>query len=271
MAGFLNDGRALREQGIKHLGLIAELVRREFAGRYQGSLGGMLWALIHPLFLLSIYTLVFGVVLKTRWEGGGGTFGYALYLFAGLIIFNAFSECLLKAPAMIVGNQNFVKKVVFPLEVLPLVSAIVALLHATIGIAVWLVCCIVLFGVPKATMLLFPLVFLAMLPLLLGIGWIFSALGVMLRDTGQVVAIISHVLLFVTPIFYSMDNIPEPLQSALALNPLTYLVGWIRGLLLVGTVPGVLDVSIYMVLSLAFAYGALCFFRRLRPLFADLI
>ena len=271
MAGFLNDGRALREQGMKHLGLIAELVRREFAGRYQGSLGGMLWALIHPLFLLSIYTLVFGVVLKTRWEGGGGTFGYALYLFAGLIIFNAFSECLLKAPTMIVGNQNFVKKVVFPLEVLPLVSAIVALLHATIGIAVWLVCCIVLFGVPKATMLLFPLVFLAMLPLLLGIGWIFSALGVMLRDTGQVVAIISHVLLFVTPIFYSMDNIPEPLQSALALNPLTYLVGWIRGLLLVGTVPGVLEVSIYMVLSLAFAYGALFFFRRLRPLFADLI
>lgn len=256
---------------MKHVGLIAELVRREFAGRYKGSLGGVVWALIHPLFLLSIYTLVFGEVLQTRWEGGGGTFGYALYLFAGLIVFNAFSECLIKSPMMIIGNQNFVKKVLFPLEFLPLVSAIVALMHATIGIVVWLICCIVLFGMPKATMLLFPFVFLGMLPLLLGVGWIFSALGVILRDTGQVVGIVSHTLLFVTPIFYSINNMPGSLRSVLALNPLTYLVEWNRGLLLVGVLPGVLGVTIYIVFSCTFAYGALCFFRRLRPLFADLI
>ncbi|KQB60163.1 MULTISPECIES: ABC transporter permease [Acidovorax] len=256
---------------MKHAGLIVELVRREFAGRYQGSLGGVLWALIHPLFLLSIYTLVFGVVLKTRWNGGGGTFGYALYLFAGLIVFNAFSECLIKAPAMIVGNQNFVKKVVFPLEILPLVSAIVALLHAAIGIAVWLLCWVVLFGMPKMTVLLVPLVFIAVLPLLLGIGWIFSALGVMLRDTGQIVGITSHVLLFVTPIFYSIDDIPEPLRAALALNPLTYLVGWTRSFLFAGILPEAIEIIAYMALSLAFSYASLCFFRRLRPLFADLV
>lgn len=256
---------------MKHAGLIAELVRREFAGRYQGSLGGILWALIHPLFLLSIYTLVFGVVLKTRWSGGGGTFGYALYIFAGLIIFNAFSECLIKAPAMIVGNQNFVKKVVFPLEILPLVSAIVALLHAAIGVVVWLLCYVVLLGMPKLTAVLLPLIFIAMLPLLLGIGWIFSALGVMLRDTGQIVGIISHVLLFITPIFYSAENIPELLRSILILNPLTLLVGWIRDLLLIGVLPGIAEVSVYMVSSLAFACGALYFFRRVRPMFADLL
>jgi lipopolysaccharide transport system permease protein len=256
---------------MKHAGLIAELVRREFAGRYQGSLGGVLWALIHPLFLLSIYTLVFGVVLKIRWDGGGGTFGYALYIFAGLIIFNAFSECLIKAPAMIVGNQNFVKKVVFPLEILPLVSAIVALLHAAIGVAVWFLCCVIFFGVPKMTALLLPLIFIGMLPLLLGIGWVFSALGVMLRDTGQIVGIISHVLLFVTPIFYSAQSMPEPLRSILILNPLTLLVGWTRDLLLVGTLPGATGFFIYAGLSLAFAYGSLHFFRRVRPLFADLL
>lgn len=256
---------------MKHVGLIAELVRREFAGRYQGSLGGVLWALIHPLFLLSIYTLVFGVVLKTRWDGGGGTFGYALYIFAGLIIFNAFSDCLVKAPAMIVGNQNFVKKVVFPLEILPLVSAIVALLHATIGIAVWFLCCVVLFGMPKMTALLFPGVFIAMLPLLLGMGWIFSALGVMLRDTGQIVGIISHVLLFVTPIFYSAESMPEPFRSILILNPLTLLVGWMRDLLLVGSLPATAAIFTYLALSIAFAYGSLYFFRRVRPLFADLL
>lgn len=256
---------------MKHVGLIAELVRREFSGRYQGSLGGVLWALIHPLFLLSIYTLVFGVVLKTRWDGGGGTFGYALYIFAGLIVFNAFSECLIKAPAMVVGNQNFVKKVVFPLEILPLVSAIVALLHATIGIAVWFLCCMVFFGMPKMTALFFPMIFIAMLPLLLGIGWIFSALGVMLRDTGQIVGIISHVFLFVTPIFYSAESMPEPLRSILIWNPLTLLVGWIRDLLLIGNLPGATGIFIYMAFSIVFAYGSLYFFRRVRPLFADLL
>lgn len=256
---------------MKQVSLIAELVRREFAGRYQGSLGGMLWALIHPLFLLSVYTLVFGVILQTRWEGGGGTFQYALYLFSGLIVFNAFSECLSKAPAMVVGNPNFVKKVVFPLEVLPLVSSIVALLHATIGMAVWLLAHMVFLGMPKITVFLFPLIFLAMLPLLLGIGWIFSSLGVMLRDTGQIVGIISHILLFITPIFYSAQNIPESLRLALMLNPLTLLVGWMRGLLLTGTLPGMLEIIIYMAISLAFACGALYFFKRLRPLFADLL
>jgi len=253
------------------MGLIAELVRREFSGRYQGSLGGLMWALVHPLFLLSIYTLVFGVVLKIHWDGEGGTLGYALHLFAGLIVFNAFSECLMKAPATIIGNQNFVKKVVFPLEMLPLVNAIVALLHAAIGMFVWFLCSVLLIGIPKLSILLFPLVFLAMFPLLLGVGWLFSALGVVLRDTGQAVGIIGHVLLFVTPIFYSIDNISGSLHSILLLNPLALLVGWMRGLLLGGSMPGLWGVVCYLAVSVLFACGALYFFRRLRPLFADLI
>src|ERR1700682_5416239 len=151
----------------RHRGLVFELAKREFSGRYHGSFGGLAWSFAQPLFLLAVYTVAFGVILQARWGFSGGPADYALMLFAGLIIFNAFAECLARAPMLVTANPNFVKKVVFPLEVLPWVRARPALVHALIGVAVWLVGYTILFGMPKPAAILFPFVLLCFFPLLL--------------------------------------------------------------------------------------------------------
>jgi lipopolysaccharide transport system permease protein len=248
-----------------------ELTKREITGRYRGSIGGVFWSLAQPLFLLVVYTIAFGVILQARWGSSGSTSEYALLLFAGLIIFNAFSECLNKAPTLIVSNPNFVKKVVFPLELLPVVAAFTALAHALIAMAVWFVGYSVLFGFPKATTVLFPVVLVCFVPVLLGIGWLFSAVGVVVRDVGQLTGMISHTLLFLTPIFYSIDAVPRQLQELLRLNPLTFVVEQFRLVLFFGQAPAMQGLAVYLLLASIFAWAAYVLFCRLRPSFADMV
>jgi lipopolysaccharide transport system permease protein len=255
----------------RNQGLVRELVRREFSGRYQGSFGGMAWSFAQPLFLLAVYTFAFGVVLKARWGFPGGTASYSLMLFAGLIVFNAFAECLGKAPMLIVANPNYVKKVVFPLEVLPWVMALTAIFHALIGITIWFAGYIVIVGAPKPGALLFPVLFVCFFPLLLGMGWLLSALGVIVRDIGQLTAMLTHALLFLTPIFYSVDAVPPMLQGALMLNPLTFVVEELRLVLFFGQIPAMTGLVVYFLLSSLFAWVSLLVFRRLRPSFADMV
>ena len=255
----------------RHRSLLAELVKREFLGRYQGSFGGVAWSFAQPLFLLAVYTIAFGVIFQARWGFAGGTSTYALMLFAGLIVFNAFSECLVGAPSLVSRQPNLVKKVVFPLEVLPWVMAITAMAHAVIGIAVWLAGYVVLFGAPKATALLFPLVLLAFFPVLLGIGWLLSAIGVLVRDVGQLTALLSHALLFLTPIFYSIEVVPPMLQKVLLANPLTFVIEHLRLVLFTGAAPDLAGLGVYFLVSALFAWGSLAVFRRVRPRFADLV
>lgn len=253
----------------RHRGLLLELVKREFLGRYRGSFGGVLWSFAQPLFLLAVYTVAFGVILQARWGFSGGTAEYALMLFAGLIVFNAFSECLLRAPTLIVGNPNLVKKVVFPLEILVWVLAINAMLHAVIGVAVWLLGYLAIFGAPRPQALLFPLVLACLLPMLLALGWLLAAIGVVVRDVGQLTAMISHALLFLTPIFYSVDAVPPLLQGVLMANPLTFVVEQLRAVLFFGATPNWKGLVVYFLLAMVFALLSYALFRRLRPGFAD--
>jgi lipopolysaccharide transport system permease protein len=255
----------------RHRALVAELAKREFSGRYRGSFGGLAWSFAQPLFLLAVYTVAFGVILQMRWGFAGGTGDYALMVFAGLIVFNAFAECLNNSPSLIAGNPNYVKKIVFPLEVLPWVTALTAIVHALIGIAVWLAGYAVLYGVPKPTALLFPMVFVALFPLLLGVGWLLSALGVAIRDIGQLTGLVAHALLFLTPIFYGIDAVPPLLQGVLLANPLTFVVEQLRLALYFGQAPSLRGLAVYFALSSVFAWLALMVFRRLRPRFADLL
>lgn len=226
---------------------------------------------MQPLFLLAVYTIAFGVILKARWGFSGGTADYALMLFAGLIVFNAFSEVLSKSPALVTNNPNFVKKVVFPLELLPVVAVATALIHALIGIAVWFLGYIVLFGVPKLTAVFFPLILLCFSPVLLGLGWLLSAVGVVVRDVGQLTGMLSHTLLFLTPIFYSIEAAPPLLQHLLLINPLTFVVEQFRLVLFYGQVPALKGIAVYFILASVFAWAALLVFRRLRPNFADMV
>ncbi len=255
----------------RYRGLVFELTKREFSGRYRGSFGGALWSFVQPLLLLAVYTIFFGVFLATRWGGTGGTVEYAFILFAGLIVFNAFAECLGRAPTLITAHPGYVKKVVFPLELLPCVSALTALFNALISVVVWFIGYILLFGAPKPTASLLPLVLLCFLPVLLGIGWLVSAVGVLVRDVNQLTGIVSHVLLFLTPIFYSPDIVPEPLRALLLINPLTFVVEQARDVLFFGRLPDVPGLAAYFLLSSLFAGISFLLFQRLRPVFADLV
>lgn len=255
----------------RHRSLVLELTKREFSGRYRGSFGGIVWSFAQPLFLLTVYTIAFGVILKARWGFSGGTAEYALMLFAGLIVFNAFSECLSKSTTLVTDNPNFVKKVVFPLELLPVITVATALIHALIGMAVWFLGYALLFGTPNATAILFPIILACFVPVLLGLGWLLSALGVIVRDIGQLTGMLNHTLLFLTPIFYSIEAAPPLLQNLLMLNPLTFVVEQFRLVLFYGQMPALKALAMYFVLASLFAWVSLVLFRRLRPSFADMV
>jgi len=255
----------------RYRSLVLELTKREFSGRYRGSFGGVVWSFVQPLFLLSVYTVAFGVILKSRWGFSGGTADYALMLFAGLIVFNMFSEVLTKSTTLITSNPNFVKKVVFPLELLPIITVATALIHALIGIAVWLVGYLFLFGPLNATVILFPLILICFVPVLFGLGCLLSALGVIVRDISHLMGMLNHTLLFLTPIFYSIEVAPPQLQNLLMLNPLTFVVEQFRLVLFYGQMPAMKGLFLYFVLASLFAYVSLVLFRRLRPGFADMV
>lgn len=255
----------------RHRSLVIELTKREFSGKYSGSFGGIIWSFVQPLFLLMVYTTAFGVILKARWGFSGDTREYALMLFAGLIVFNAFSEVLTKSTTLITANPNFVKKVVFPLELLPVIAVTTALMHAFIGVGIWLAGYILLIGAPNATVCIFPLVLICFVPFLLGLGWFLSSVGVVVKDISQMTGMLNHALLFLTPIFYSIEAAPEFLQNLLMLNPMTFIVEQFRLVLFYGQMPALKGLAVYFGLSSAFAWTAYVLFKRLRPSFADMV
>ncbi len=223
------------------------------------------------MFLLTVYTIAFGIILKARWGFSGSTVDYALMLFAGLIVFNAFSEVLGKSSTLVTGNPNFVKKVVFPLELLPVIAVATALIHAFIGIAVWVTGYTLLISVPNATVILFPLILICFVPVLLGLGLLLSALGVFVRDISHLSSMLNHALLFLTPIFYSIEAAPPVLQKLLLINPLTFIVEQFRLILFYGQMPALKGLAVYFVLASLFAWISLVLFGRLRPTFADMV
>jgi lipopolysaccharide transport system permease protein len=222
--------------------------------------------------MLTVYTFVFSVVFRARWDAGSDSkTEFALLLFSGLITFNLFSECVNRAPGIILANANYVKKVVFPLEILPWVSLGSALFHAFISLAVWLLAYVVFFGIPHITVLLFPLIILPLLLLTVALSWALSALGVYLRDVSQFTGIIVTVLMFLSPIFYPISAIPEEYRPLLQLNPLAAVIEQVRQALFYGAVP---DVGVYLAyLAATFVIAALCFawFQKARKGFADVL
>lgn len=252
--------------------LIRSLVMREVIGRYRGSVMGMLWSLINPIFMLAVYTFVFSVVFKARWNSGSDSkTEFALVLFAGLIVFNFFSECLNRAPSLILSNTNYVKKVVFPLEILPWVSIGSALFHSAISLFVWLIAYTVIFGAPHPTVLLIPLVIAPLLLFTVGISWALASLGVFLRDVAQLIGMITTVLMFLSPIFYPATALPEKYRHLLFLNPMTPAIEQARALLYWGTAPDWKVAISYLASSSAIAWLGFAWFQKTRKGFADVI
>lgn len=255
-----------------HRQLILTLSRREIASRYQGSLLGILWAAFNPVFMLAVYTFVFSVVFKARWVGGSDSrLEFALLLFAGLIAFMFFAECVNRAPTLVLNHSNYVKKVVFPLEILPWVVVLGGLFHATISWAVWLVAHLVFIGLPPPSIVLLPLILLPLVLLTLGVSWLLAATGVYLRDLAQVVPILTTTLMFLSPIFYPMESVPEDFHPLFLLNPLVPVIEQVRAVAFWGQPIAWGEYATHLGISALIAWAGLWWFQQTRRGFADVL
>ena len=252
--------------------LVGQLVRREFESRFRGSFLGLLWAILQPLCLLAVYTFVFSQVFKARWSvDAGDPAPFALVLFAGLIIFNLFSEAFNRAPQLILQNPSYIKRVVFPLEVLPWVTLLSGLITALISAALLMVFYLFCFGAPPLSGLYVPLLLVPLCLGTLGAVWFLSSVGVYLRDIQHGTAIITTVLMFLSPIFYPISAVPERFRDLIFLNPLTGIIENIRGALFLGQPPSTASLLGLTVASWAFAAAGYWWFMRLRRGFADVV
>lgn len=252
--------------------LVKASVKREVLGRYRGSILGVLWSFFNPLFMLVVYTFVFSVVFQARWSTASESkTEFALVLFAGLLVFNLFAECINRAPSLIVGNPNYVKKVVFPLEILPWVGLGAALFHAAVSLGVWLVAYLIFFGLPHATIFYLPLVLLPFALFIIGISWALASLGVYLRDVGQFIGLLTTVLMFLSPIFYPASALPENYRSLLYMNPMTPVIEQTRDVLFWGKAPDFSMLGIYLLATSAIAWLGFAWFQKTRKGFADVL
>lgn len=252
--------------------LIWQLIWREVAGRYRGSFAGLLWSFLNPLFSLAMYTFVFGVVFKARWGlKSENTFDFALVLFAGLIVHGLLSECIIRAPHLVLGNSAYVKQVVFPLEILPVVALGSSVFHTAISILLLVVIWIFAHGSAPLAAMFIPLLLAPLCLIAAGLSWLLSATTVYFRDIDQIVTFISTGLLFFSPIFYSVDSVPEPFRSVIELNPLTYVIEHVRNTLILGELPNTSSYLVYVTISVTVAWTGYAWFQKTRPGFADVM
>jgi lipopolysaccharide transport system permease protein len=256
---------------LAHRGIVAKMSKREIIDRYRGSMLGLLWSFFNPVAMLAIYTFVFNVVLKTTWPAAGGTAQYALNLFAGLIVFSLFSEPVMRAPALMLQNPNLVKKVVFPLEVIPWVVMASSAFHAAVSFGVLLLASIIVLGTVHPAAFLVPILVLPVILLGLGISWFLASMGVFLRDLTHTVGLGVTALMFVSPVFYPLASIPESARNILAMNPLAPLIEQSRALALLGQFPDPAHWLVLLVASFLLAWAGLWWFMRTKHAFADVV
>ena len=257
----------------RHRELIRQFTRREIEGRYKGSFIGIFWSFINPLVLLLIYTFVFGVVFKARWPNAktDNLGEFALTLFCGLICFTIFSDCISRAPGSIINVPNYVKKVVFPLEILAVSALGSALFHALISLIILLCANVLLNGALQWTLLLLPIVVLPLVFFSLGLSWFLASLGVFIRDISYTVILVVQVLFFLTPIFYPLEAIPEPYQAFIRLNPLTSAVENFRRVILWGWQPSWIGLMLWLLATGAVMILGYAWFMKTKKAFADVI
>lgn len=253
--------------------LLWQFTRREVLGRYRSSLLGLTWTFLTPLLMLGVYSFVFVGVFRASWPGAakGGGLEFALQVFAGLIVFNFFAEVAGRAPNLIVEQPNLVKKVIFPVELLTWVTVMSGLFHVLISAASLLLVLLLARGALPVTVLVLPLVLLPFLPLLLGLGWFLSALGVFVRDIGQIMTMVVSLTMFMSPVFYSTTTLEPRWQFWMNLNPLTLIIEQVRTVVLLGQWPQWESLGIYMFLSCIFATVGAAFFQLMRKGFADVL
>ena len=248
-----------------------ELAKRDVAGRYSGSFLGLFWSFFNPLLMLAVYTLAFRVFLGMRWPNMASGADFSLMIFCGMIVHTLMAECLIRSPTVIVSQSNLVKKVVFPLSILPCVMVVSSLFNTFLSVVVLLLFVLLSRHEIHATVLYLPLVFVPYVLLLTGVSWLLASLGVFIRDIAQVSGVISAVLMFLSPVFYPASSLREPYREFIAWNPLTLIIEQTRRLVLFGEAPDWQALGMYTVIALVVMLFGYAWFQRTRDGFADVL
>jgi len=253
--------------------LIVQMTRREVMGRYKGSVLGLAWSFFNPVFMLVVYTFVFSVIFKSRWGVGSeeSKTQFAVVLFVGMIVHGLFAEVLNRAPGLILSNVNYVKKVVFPLEILPVIVMGATLFHSLISLGVLLTTFALFNGYLQWTAIFTPLVLLPLVIFTLGLAWMLASLGAYLRDVGQTIGIFTMVMLFLSPVFYPVTALPEEFRPWLMANPLTFIIEQAREVLIWGHLPNWMGLGVYTLVAAGIAWAGYAWFQKTRKGFADVL
>ena len=258
---------------IGRTGLLKAMVWRDFTSRYKGSFAGFLWSLIVPLTMLALYTVVFRVAFQVRWNAGGegSNADFAAFLFSGMIVFNFFAEVLNRAPVLITSSPNYVKKVVFPLEILPWVSIFSALFHFLISFCILYLFLIVTDVIPGVRVLLVPIIIIPLILKVAGLAWIFASLGVYFKDFAQGVGLLTNAALFLAPVFYPSESLPASFQALISFNPITLPVLQLRDVLILNHSINWMDWGASFLAGLLLAQLGFWWFQKMRSGFADVL
>lgn len=261
---------------IKNKFLILELSKRDILLSYRGTIVGVAWTLINSLVMLTIYTFLFSFIFKARWggkeiDGSGSIVCFSMVLFSGLIIYNFFIEILTRSPSIIVGNVNFVKKLVFPLHILAYIVVSRALFNFFINFFVLIVGNLIVSRNFHATTLLFPFILFPLIFYSLGVAWLVSSLSVYLRDLTYIIQSLTICLLFLSPVFFPVAVVPEKIRFLIYLNPLTTFIEQFREIFIYGK-----NIQGYgLLIQSALGFAFMCFgywvFSKLRRGFADVL
>lgn len=272
MQKFSTSPQEMLASAWRHRALIRSMVERDIVGRYRGSIVGIAWSFFNPVFMLLIYTTVFAGVFKARWGLTNETWSdFAIVLFVGIIMHGLFAECINRAPTLILSNANYVKRVVFPLEVLPWVALGSAVFHMLASVVVLVLAQLILRQQLPWTIVFFPVVLVPLILATMGFAWLLTALGVYIRDIGQLTGIFTTVLMFLSPVFYPVSALPAHLRPWMRLNPLTYIIEEGRATLVFGHLPDAGDWVIATGAGLLIAWAGFAWFQHSRAGFADVV
>lgn len=256
-----------------HRDLIKQFAWRDFVSRYKGSFLGVFWSFITPLMMLAVYAFVFSVIFKSKWTPDSDTsrIDFALILFCGMTVFNIFGDTVNRAPSLILSYPNYVKKVVFPLEILPAAALITSILNAAISLAILIPAQLVFNFTMSRTIFLFPLVLVPLCAVTMGMSWFLSSLGVFVRDVGQTVGVAVTILFFMSGIFFPVSAVPKDFQFLMNINPLTTVLEESRRTLMWGQTPDWSWMLTTTIFSLAIMQLGYAWFMRTKRAFADVI
>jgi lipopolysaccharide transport system permease protein len=256
----------------RHRELLWQLTERDTVARYRGSAMGLVWAAVYPLLMLTVYTFFFTEVFRSKWSVAAQSKSQiALVLFVGLLLHSFFSESIVRAPSAVASHQNLVKKVVFPLEILPAVNLGTALFHLGIGFLIWAVFSLAIDGALPPTSILLPVVLAPLVLLTLGLSWILASLGIYLRDVNHAMPIVASVLMFASPVFYPLAALAEPFRSIVLLSPLTVPIEQARTVLIEGRGPDWPMLGVYSAVAVGVACAGCFWFQGTRKGFADVL